>query len=184
MIDTDPHHAKHQPENAVILPPWKGDPNDQTLVQLIPFLEYLATMGLDDVRPVLKSFEGKYIPAEFARREKLLRQKFESQQAEKRPRRSLGLGSLFSTRNPNPEGLQRPDEAAAEGKMIWDQIRERGQKNYELLEKRIREEGDKFLADQAAEQKRLEEEAMQDMKKGFKGFFGRFAGSGEANQEK
>ena len=163
MLDTDAHHAKHQPENAIILPAWDGDPQDQTLIQLIPFLEYLATMGLDDVRTVLKSFEGTYIPVEFARREKLLRQKFEAQQSEKRggrPKRKLGIGL----------GLSSSDDALGEGKMIWDQIRERGQKNYELLEKRIRDEGEKWLAEQAAEQKKLEEEAMRDMKKGFLGW--------------
>ena len=172
-VDTDPHHFINQPENAIILPPWKGDPQDQTLVQLIPFLEYLATMGLEDVRPVLKSFEGKEISVEFARREKLLRQKFEAQQAEQRgtrPKRKISLGSVFNTRAPNPDGLQ-PGEGSGEGKMIWDQIRERGQKQYEALEKRIQEEGPKWLAEQAAEQKRLEEEAMKDMKKGFFGYF-------------
>ena len=166
MFDTDAHHVKNQPENAVILPKWDGNPNDQTLVQFIPFLEYLAAMGLEDARTVLKSFQGTYIPAEFARREKLLRQKFEEKEAAGRPRKkaSLGLGSIFSTRN-----ADSTTHEPAQGKMLWDQIRERGQQHYQELDRRIREEGDKWLADQAAELKKLEEEAMREMKTSWMG---------------
>jgi mitochondrial import inner membrane translocase subunit TIM50 len=171
IIDTDAHHVKHQPENAIVLPKWKGDPNDQTLIQMIPFLEYLATMGFDDARTVLKSFEGKYIPAEFARREKLLREKFEAQQAAKgKPKRSLRVGSWFKQQS--PDGLPSLEEAEAQGKMLWDVIRERGQKQYLELEKRIKEEGEKWLAEKEAEEKRMQEEAMQNMKKGWFGFGG------------
>ena len=175
MVDTDAQHAKNQPENAIILPKWSGDPLDQTLVQFIPFLEYVATMGFEDTRAVLKSFEGKYIPAEFARREKLLREKFETKLAEerqKRPKRTVGgLGSLFGAKpQPDPTGLG-PITELEQGKMLWDQIRERGQKQYELIDKQIREEGQKWLDDMAAEEKKLQEEAMKNMKSGFFGYF-------------
>ncbi|RMZ76493.1 hypothetical protein DV738_g4951, partial [Chaetothyriales sp. CBS 135597] len=164
IIDTDPHHVKNQPENAIILPPWKGDPKDQTLIQLIPFLEYLATMGFDDVRKVLKSFEGKSIPEEFARREKLLREKFLAEHPQKaKSKRSFGLGSIFKQQS--PDGLPSLEQAQAEGKMVWDIIRERGQRNYLELEKRIQEEGAKFLAEREAEEKRMNEEAMKDFQK-------------------
>jgi len=179
IIDTDPHHVKHQPENAIILPKWKGDPKDQTLIQLIPFLEYLATMGFDDVREVLKSFEGTYIPAEFARREKIIREKFEKQEAEKRkhkPKKSVGgLGSLL--------GLSKPqeDQSLGEGKMLWDQIRERGQQQYMEFDKKIKEEGEKWLAERDAEEKRMQEEAMKSMKPGrwFSGVFDGLVGGGD-----
>lgn len=40
-------------------------------------------MVFDNIRPVLTSFDGTYIPAEFARREKILRDKsYEKRQAE------------------------------------------------------------------------------------------------------
>jgi len=176
LIDTDPHHAKNQPENAIIVPKWTGDPNDQTLVQFIPFLEYVATMGFDDSRAVLKSFEGKYIPAEFARREKLLREKFEAKMAEerkKRPKRTVGgIGSLFGVKGqPSPDGLENSAEAFEQGKMLWDQIRERGQKNYQVIDKQIREEGQKWLDELLAEEKRFQEEQMKSMKSGFWKFF-------------
>ena len=171
IIDTDPHHVKHQPENAILLPKWKGDPSDQTLVQLIPFLEYVASMGFDDARTVLQSFEGKYIPAEFARREKLLREKFEQQQAAKgKPKRALRVGSWFKQQS--PDGLPSLEEAEAQGKMYWDLIQERGQLRYRELEKRIKEEGDKWLAEKEAEEKRFQEEALKNMKSGWFGGFG------------
>lgn len=39
IIDTDPEHVSLQPENAIILPKWTGDPKDRDLVAMIPFLE-------------------------------------------------------------------------------------------------------------------------------------------------
>jgi mitochondrial import inner membrane translocase subunit TIM50 len=175
-MDTNPHHVKHQPENAIILPKWNGDPNDQTLVQFIPFLEYLANMGFEDTREVLKSFEGTYIPAEFARREKILREKFEAERAAqgKKPKRSVGkLSSALGISQKNPDGLDAFDDS----KMLWDQIRERGQKQYMELEKKIREEGAKFLADREAEEKKYQEEMMASMKP--TGWFSGLLGGGE-----
>ena len=180
-MDTDPHHVKLQPENAIILPKWKGDPADQTLVQFIPFLEYLATMGFEDSREVLKSFEGTYVPAEFARREKLLRAKFEADQAEKgktRPKKALGaLSSALGMSSRRPDGLDTSDES----KMLWDQIRERGQRQYMELEKKIQEEGAKFLADREAEEKKYQEEMYKSMKP--TGWFSGLMGGGKGEAE-
>ena len=178
-MDTDAHHVKNQPENAIIIPKWTGDPNDQTLIQMIPFLEYLATMGFDDARSVLKSFEGKYIPAEFARREKLLREKFEAERKGKgKPKKSLGLGSLFKQQS--PDGIPSTEDAMAEGKMYWDIMRERGQRNYMELEKNIREEGAKFLAEREAEEKRMQEDAAKNLRSG--GFLPGWLGGGQKDE--
>ena len=176
IIDTDAHHVKNQPENAIILPKWTGDPKDQTLIQLIPFLEYLATMGFDDVREVLKSFEGKNIPVEFALREKRLREKFAQQEAEKRKgKKGKSIGGLASAL-----GLSKSADEGAEGKMLWDEIRERGQKQYMEFERKIKEEGEKWLAERDAEEKRLQEEAMKNMRTGwFSGFLGGGSKPGE-----
>jgi mitochondrial import inner membrane translocase subunit TIM50 len=186
MIDTVASHAKHQPENAIILPKWTGNTDDQTLVQLIPFLEYVATMGFDDTRTVLHSFDGTYIPAEFAKRERLLREKFEARLAEerkKKPKRSVGgIGSLFGVKGPAaPDGID--PAALAEGEMLWDQIRRRGQKQYELIDKQIREEGQKWLDDMAAEEKKLQEESISSMKGSFLGWFG-VGGGGSGGEKK
>ncbi|KAK2756995.1 mitochondrial inner membrane protein required for protein import [Arachnomyces sp. PD_36] len=184
LIDTQAAHAKYQPENAIILDKWQGDPKDKSLVALIPFLEYMAGMGIEDVRPVLKTFEGTYIPEEFARREKAMREKFEKQLAEERAKRPKHGVSSFSAllgikpQSPMTDMMeQNPAEAMDQGKMLWDQIRERGQKQYEMIDKEIRENGEKWLAEMAAEEEKLKEEQMKGMKNSFTGFFG---GGGES----
>lgn len=165
-----------QPENAIILDKWDGNPRDKTLVALIPFLEYVAGMGVEDVRPVLKSFEGTSIPIEFAKREKIMRERFEKELAEeqkKRPRSGLGtFASALGLKQRALDGEQSPSEGLAQGKMLWDQIRERGQKNYEMIEREIRENGEKWLAEMAAEEEKARQEQMQSMKGSFASMFG------------
>ncbi len=179
-MDTVPAHAKLQPENAIILPKWKGDPQDRELVSFIPFLEYVATMGVTDTRTVLKSFEGKHVPTEFAQREAIAREQFEKQLAEdraKRPKRS-GVGLLGSVLGIKPygAGMDGMEQTAAEGfergKMLQDQIRERGQQQYEILEKKIREDGEKWLKEMAQEEEKAKEEQMKGMKASLSGMFG------------
>ena len=172
IVDTDPSHAKLQPENAIILPKWNGNLNDKDLVSLIPFLEYCAAMNFEDLRAVLKSFEGKHIPSEFARREAVTREKFQKQVAEeraKRPKRSMGfLSSLTGGQSQmvGPDGTPLPSwsEGIEQGKTYQDLVRERGQKQYEMLEKEIKENGEKWLKEMAEEEKKLNEEAMKGMK--------------------
>lgn len=182
LIDTKEEHARYQPENAIVLDKWTGDPKDKTLVALIPFLEYLAGMGVEDVRTVLKSFDGTPIPAEFAKREKAMRERFEKELAEEQKKKpSRGLGNFAAALGLKPSstlsGEQSPSEGLAQGKMLWDQIRERGQKNYEMIESEIRANGEKWLAEMAAEEEKARQEQMQSMKGSFTGIFG--AGSKE-----
>jgi len=42
MIETDPVACSLQPENAIIVQKWKGDPQDKGLITLIPFLECIC----------------------------------------------------------------------------------------------------------------------------------------------
>jgi import inner membrane translocase subunit TIM50 len=56
--------------------------------------------------------------------------------------------------------------------MLWDQIRERGQKNYEMIDREIRENGEKWLAEMAAEEEKALQEQMASMKGSFTGVFG------------
>lgn len=144
---------------------------------MIPFLEYVANMDFMDVREVIKSFSGKHIPTEFASREAVARERFQQQLAEeraKRPKRS-GVGLLGSALGIKPmaaDGMEQSfSEGFAQGKTYQDQVRERGQKGYEILEKEIRENGEKWLKEMAAEEKKLQEEAMKGMKSGVLGFF-------------
>jgi import inner membrane translocase subunit TIM50 len=186
IIDTNAAHVKNQPENAVVLPKWKGDPKDEhvrDLVGLIPFLEYVATMGIDDVRPVIKSFEGKDIPEEFMRRENEARKRFLAQyeqQKSKAGKFSLGgmLGANLGIKGDKMGGGmvladgQSVSEGLAQGKMLSDQIREQGQKQYEHLEKQIREHGAQWLKEEEEETKKMMDAQMKDMKSGAFSWFG------------
>ena len=39
IMDSNPNAYSLQPENAIAVPPWKGDPNDTFLIDILPFLE-------------------------------------------------------------------------------------------------------------------------------------------------
>lgn len=178
LMDTVPAHASKQPENAIILPKWKGDPTDKDLVSYIPFLEFLATYETKDTREMLKGYEGKHIPTEFARRDAILRERALKEQAEsggKRSRRSVGfLGNVLGlkTQGSGIDGTEQSiSEAFEEGKTWQDRIRERGQKNYEILDKEIRENGEKWLKDMAEDEKKMNDEAMKGMKASFTSAF-------------
>ncbi|QIW98743.1 hypothetical protein AMS68_004261 [Peltaster fructicola] len=192
IIDTVSGHVKNQPENAIVLPKWSGDPKDPNtndLVALIPFLEYVATMSVDDVREVIRSFEGKHIPTEFARREAIARENFNKQLAaeqSKKPKMSLGavFGGGLGIKADRAGGMMLNDgqsvaEGLSQGKMLSDQIREQGQKQYEFLEKQIREQGAQWLKDEEDEQKRLMDEQMKEMKKNPVGTLARWFGGAE-----
>jgi import inner membrane translocase subunit TIM50 len=150
-------------------------------VGLIPFLEYIHTMQYGDVRKVLKSFDGKHIPTEFARREALARAEFEKQLdasgKRKKPSGVSMLGGLLGLKPSNmslmqsPDGEMTPQEAFAQGKMLQDIARERGQRNYEALEKEIRENGEKWLKEEAAMQEKAQQEALNSMMGSFSGWF-------------
>lgn len=134
-------------------------------------------MNYSDVRKAIESFKGTHIPTEFAEREAIARKKFEAQLAEerkKRPKSGLGFINKALGVKPMPmmEGEQSPAEAFAQGKMLQDVARERGQRNYEALEKMIREEGEKWLKEEAAHEEMAKQEGMKAMKSGLTGFFG------------
>ncbi|XP_006307696.2 mitochondrial import inner membrane translocase subunit TIM50 [Capsella rubella] len=54
-----------QPENGVPIKPYKLESDDTALLDLIPFLEYVARNGPADIRPVLASYERKDVAKEF-----------------------------------------------------------------------------------------------------------------------
>ncbi|KAJ4981406.1 hypothetical protein NE237_032243 [Protea cynaroides] len=59
-----------QPENCVSIKAWKLEPDDTVLLDLIPFLEYVARNRPTDIRPVLASYQGRDIASEFIQRSK------------------------------------------------------------------------------------------------------------------
>ncbi len=78
-------------------------------------------------------------------------------------------------------GEESLSEGFEKGKTYMDQVRERGQRQYEVLEKEIRENGDKFLKEMAAEEKKMQEEAMKGMQSKL---FGSFMGGGGEGEKK
>ena len=172
LVDTKHAHAKLQPENAIILPKWKGTPDDKDLVSYMPFLEFIAAMETPDVRRTLESFKGTHIPTEYARREGLAREKFDAERKEELSKRRGGkgpsiLGKVFGVGSaPQPSGLETSlVDAFEQGKTYMDLVRERGQKQYEFIDKEIRENGHKWLAEMAAEEKKAQDEMYKSMKK-------------------
>lgn len=135
-------------------------------------------MGLTDTRQVLKSYKDKHIPSEFAARELIARKKFEEMMAKERSHRPHRIGkSLVSSVMGGRGGMggdgleQSAVEAFEQGKMLQDHIRERGQKQYEALEREIRENGEKWLKEMQAEDDKMRDEQMQGMRTSLASFF-------------
>lgn len=139
IIDTDENSYKLQPENAIPMDPWDGKADDK-LLRLIPFLEYMATQQVEDVRPILKSYHNKReLPAEFEQRVQKLKNKFEQDQKKKNDSnwllKLLGLAPVIN-------GI------GGGNKFPLDMIREEGEKNYVRFMKLIEEEKEKMRIQQ------------------------------------
>lgn len=118
----------------------------------------------------MKSFEGTDLPTEFARREALHRERFLKElegKKGKKPRSGPGvLGSLLGAKpQPSPDGIEFDQT-----KTYNDMVRERGQKQYEMLEKEIQENGEKWLKEMAEEEKKMQDDAMKGMKSSLTSF--------------
>lgn len=59
-----------QPENCVPVKPWKLEKDDTALLDLLPFLEFVALHRPADIRPVLESYKDSDIATEFIKRSK------------------------------------------------------------------------------------------------------------------
>jgi import inner membrane translocase subunit TIM50 len=172
--------VKNQPENAIVLKPWTGDRKDRELVELIPYLEHIAAIGVPDIRASLKAFEGKHIPTEFAARLEKSRAEFnktlEAEKAKRGKRTAGGLVSGMLGIKPQGgmtyDGQTRVADELAQGKMLADQIRENGIRQYQRIEKEIRENGEKWLAEEKEMEKKLMAEQMKGWQKSWFGFGG------------
>ena len=56
MLDRDPANFSLHPDNGIIVPPLTGKADDPGLVQLIPFLEAVALLNVQDVRAVVRKY--------------------------------------------------------------------------------------------------------------------------------
>lgn len=73
-----------QPENSIQIKPWQGEPDDTALLDLIPFLEYVAKHRPADIRAVLSSYEGRDIANEFIERSKEHQRRMQEQKQQGR----------------------------------------------------------------------------------------------------
>ncbi|GLU23911.1 hypothetical protein SLE2022_398860 [Rubroshorea leprosula] len=73
-----------QPENCVPIKPYKLETDDAALLDLIPFLEYVARNSPSDIRAVLKSYERKDIAKEFLERSKEYQRRMQEQRQQQR----------------------------------------------------------------------------------------------------
>ncbi|KAF8809047.1 HAD-like protein [Phlegmacium glaucopus] len=117
MLDTDLDHVSTHPQNAVVLPKWKGDPKDKGLVAMIPFLESIAIYNPPDVRPILKAYEGKDVPLEYAKTEAKAKAKHIAEWNAKHKPSVTGpsfrnLFGLATTSEPPPTYLERKRQEA------------------------------------------------------------------------
>ncbi|KAG8492740.1 hypothetical protein CXB51_010481 [Gossypium anomalum] len=73
-----------QPENCVPIKPYKLETDDTALLDLIPFLEYVARNSPADIRQVLQSYETKDIAKEFLERSKEYQRRVQEQKQQGR----------------------------------------------------------------------------------------------------
>lgn len=150
LLDTNPEAVSAQPENSILLEPWKGrtgpESNAQDLLGYLPFLEYLAAVEVNDVRPVLKAYEGMHIPTEYLRREQELRDKIAAS------RTSSSRGTFFG-------GAKKQNNGKVE--IFMDQQRARAQQAHKEYMQYLKDNGEKMLK----EEKEREEEIYKSMGK-------------------
>ncbi|KAH6897955.1 import inner membrane translocase subunit tim-50 [Coprinopsis sp. MPI-PUGE-AT-0042] len=146
VLDTVPEHVCLQPENAIILPKWKGDPKDKGLVAMIPFLESIGIYKPADVRPILQRYEGKNIPIEYAKTEALAKaQHIEKWQAKQPGVSSNFMSSMFglSSSPQAPQGgppLTYLEAKRREAQMQYQEEQKYLRDNKEALEKLLEQE--------------------------------------------
>jgi len=143
MLDTDPDHVSTHPENAVVLPKWNGDPKDKGLIAMIPFLESIAIYNPPDVRPILKAYEGKNVPLEYAKTEAQAKAKHIAEwNAKHKPveaapsfRNLFGFASSVTRNEPPPTYLERKrQEAQRDYRLDRDNIERQKDELERLLE--------------------------------------------------
>lgn len=104
------------------------------------------------MRPVIKDFEGKYIPTEFAIREAAARKKFNEKLAEeKKKKKESGPGFLGSLL-----GI-KPPPAEQEEKMFQDQVREKGQQMYKMQLAMVAKQRGQYEEEEKQRQKEMAE---------------------------
>ncbi|EPQ28229.1 uncharacterized protein PFL1_04056 [Pseudozyma flocculosa PF-1] len=146
VLDTKPDSFALQPENGILIKPWKGEKADRDLIGMVPFFEAIGIYNIDDVRNTIKAYEGKHIPTEHARRANEIRERELAEIRAKNER--LGkLGGLFG-------GIKSAGAGPAPDKTWYEMERERYQAGYAEDLKYWRENGEALRKQAKEEQER------------------------------
>lgn len=122
-------------DNKIYISNWEGDKTNKDLLDYIPFLEYLVTQNVSDVRPIIKTFNNKKTLAQdFNKRIDVLREKFYEEQGKKN---ASGIMKIV--------GMGAPSASGVGAKFPLDFIREEGLKNYKSFKKLVEEEKEKIM---------------------------------------
>lgn len=171
LLDAHPEHCTAQPENAIIIKPWKGQPGDKGLIEMIPFLESIGIYRPNDIRPILKAYEGKDIPKEYAIKEAAEKKALIEDWKARGGGKGLSAGgftfsSLFGGKEPKQAGPALPET-------FLERARREAQNIY------LQEQ--KYLRDNKAEFDRLMKEDMEQRQKEMGGtIFGMMTGMAAA----
>ncbi|GMM39798.1 hypothetical protein FOG51_00028 [Hanseniaspora uvarum] len=122
-------------DNKIYINNWEGDRSNKDLLDYIPFLEYLVTQNVSDVRPIIKTFNNKTTLAQdFNKRIDVLREKFYDEQSKKS---ASGIMKIV--------GMGAPSASGVGAKFPLDFIREEGLKNYKAFKQLVEEEKEKIM---------------------------------------
>ncbi|KAJ4499768.1 HAD-like domain-containing protein [Lentinula lateritia] len=148
LLDTHTEHAVTHPENAVIIPGWKGDPKDNGLVAMIPFLESIAIYKPADVRPILTAYNGKNIPLEYAKRETEGKQKHIENWKQNKGSTSNSFGGFFgvASRSTQNAPLTYLEQKRKEAQQQYLEEQAHIAKNKDYLESLLKHEQDVMAA--------------------------------------
>ncbi|KAF8883276.1 HAD-like domain-containing protein [Infundibulicybe gibba] len=153
LLDTDPEHVSTHPENAIIIPKWKGDPRDIGLVAMIPFLESIGIYKPADVRPILTAYQDKDIPIEYAKKEAEAKAKHvEEWKTKARGVTGFSVGSLFGTQATVNSPKSAIPPTYLEQKRLEAQMQYKEEQNYiqthkEELERLLEQEQKAMVGD-------------------------------------
>eukprot|EP01135_Chromosphaera_perkinsii_P004676 Nk52_evm25s293 gene=Nk52_evmTU25s293 len=92
ILDYDEESYKLQPYNGVKIKPYKGEKDDKELLELLNFMETIVRTGVDDVREVMKAYEGKDVGRTF---NALLQSKLDAAKKEQEEIKQKSVWSMF-----------------------------------------------------------------------------------------
>ncbi|KAJ2633543.1 mitochondrial inner membrane protein required for protein import [Coemansia sp. RSA 1290] len=150
MVDIDPEAFKMQPDNGLLARPFTGDPRDNWISQMTEFLEYVHMMEPKDVRPWIKTYQGRDAALEFTKWEDSIRKKLVDKWEEKRKNAGSWQAWVFGGAPADVENPPLPE---------FDQMRKMMRENFKVQHKEVLEIIEKERAQNEEEMRRQ----MKDM---------------------